>query len=95
MFDKNLDNFLNDRITDFSEIWRDIWKNDVTKWKNLDNLDWISLWVASPERIRSLSHGRVLISETINYRTQRPERWGLFCEQIFWPRKNYECESVE
>ncbi len=91
MFDKSLDNFLNDKITDFSEIAKDIWKKDITKGKNLDNLAWISLWIASPERIRSLSHGKVLISETINYRTQRPERWGLFCEQIFGPRKNYEC----
>ena len=91
MFDKSLDNFLNDKITDFSEIARDIGKKDITKWKNLDNLAWISLGISSPERIRSLSHGKVLISETINYRTQRPERWGLFCEQIFWPRKNYEC----
>lgn len=91
MFDKSLDNFLNDKITDFSEIAKDIGKKDITKWKNLDNLAWISLWIASPERIRSLSHGKVLISETINYRTQRPERWGLFCEQIFGPRKNYEC----
>ena len=91
MFDKSLDNFLNDKITDFSEIAKDIGKKDITKWKNLDNLAWISLGISSPERIRSLSHGKVLISETINYRTQRPERWGLFCEQIFGPRKNYEC----
>jgi DNA-directed RNA polymerase subunit beta' len=90
-FDKSLDNFLNDKITDFSEIAKDIGKKDITKWKNLDNLAGISLWISSPERIRSLSHGKVLISETINYRTQRPERWGLFCEQIFGPRKNYEC----
>ncbi len=89
--EKSLDNFLNDRITDFSEIAKDIGKKDITKWKNLDNLTWISLGISSPERIRSLSHGKVLISETINYRTQRPERWGLFCEQIFGPRKNYEC----
>lgn len=91
MFDKSLDNFLNDKITDFSEIAKDIGKKDITKWKNLDNLAWISLGISSPERIRALSHGKVLISETINYRTQRPERWGLFCEQIFGPRKNYEC----
>ena len=91
MFDKNLDNFLNDKITDFSEIGRDIWKKDITKGKNLDNLAGIGLGLSSPERIRDLSHGKVLISETINYRTQRPERWGLFCEQIFGPRKNYEC----
>ena len=91
MFDKTLDNFLNDKITDFSEIWKDIGKKDITKWKNLDNLVWISLWLFSPEKIKWLSYGKVLISETINYRTQKPERWWLFCEQIFWPRKNYEC----
>ncbi len=91
MFDKSLDNFLNDKITDFSEIGKNIGKKDITEGKNLDNLAWISLGVSSPERIRSLSHGKVLISETINYRTQRPERGGLFCEQIFGPRKNYEC----
>ena len=90
-FDPQLNDFLNDKVTDFAEIWKDIGKKDITKWKNLDNLAWISLWISSPERIRSLSHGKVLISETINYRTQRPERWGLFCEQIFGPRKNYEC----
>jgi DNA-directed RNA polymerase subunit beta' len=90
-FEKSLDNFLNDKITDFTEIAKDIGKKDITKWKNLDNLAWISLGISSPERIRSLSHGKVLISETINYRTQRPERGGLFCEQIFGPRKNYEC----
>lgn len=91
MFDKSLDNFLNDKITDFSEIGKNIGKKDITEWKNLDNLAGIALGVSSPERIRSLSHGKVLISETINYRTQRPERGGLFCEQIFGPRKNYEC----
>ncbi|MEA3387559.1 MAG: hypothetical protein U9Q66_04215, partial [Patescibacteria group bacterium] len=51
----------------------------------------MSLQLSSPEKIRALSHGKVLISETINYRTQRPERGGLFCEQIFGPNKNYEC----
>ena len=91
MFDKALDNFLNDKITDFSEIVKNVWKNDITKGKTLDNLAWIALWVTSPEKIRELSHGRVLISETINYRTQKPERGWLFCEQIFGPRKNYEC----
>lgn len=91
MYDKSFDNFLNDKITDFSEIAKDIWKMDITKWKNLDNLAWISLWISSSEKIKSLSHWKILISETINYRTQRPERWWLFCEQIFWPRKNYEC----
>ena len=91
MFDKQFDNFLNDKITDFSEIGKGVGKQDVTKGKNLDNLAGIAVGLTSPEKIRALSHGKVLISETINYRTQRPERGGLFCEQIFGPRKNYEC----
>ena len=91
MFDKQFDNFLNDKITDFSEIGKGVGKQDVTKGKNLDNLAGIAVGLTSPEKIRGLSHGKVLISETINYRTQRPERGGLFCEQIFGPRKNYEC----
>ena len=91
MFDKQFDNFLNDKITDFSEIGKWVGKKDITSGKNLDNLSWVKLWLSSPDQIRSLSHGKVLISETINYRTQRPERGWLFCEQIFGPRKNYEC----
>lgn len=91
MFDKNLDNFLNDKITDFSEISKNIGKKDVTKWKTLDNLAGISISISTPNEIRDLSYGKVLISETINYRTQRPERGWLFCEQIFGPKKNYEC----
>ena len=93
MFDKQFDNFLNDKLTpsDFSEIWKNAWKQDITKWKTLDNLAWISIWISSSKKIKELSYGKILISETINYRTQRPERWWLFCEQIFGPRKNYEC----
>ncbi|MCH8519016.1 DNA-directed RNA polymerase subunit beta' [Candidatus Gracilibacteria bacterium] len=91
MFDKQFDNFLNDKITDFSEIEKGVGKKDITTGKNLDNLAGVKLGLSSPEQLRSLSHGKVLISETINYRTQRPERGGLFCEQIFGPRKNYEC----
>ncbi len=47
--------------------------------------------VASPERIRSWSHGEVKKPETINYRTLKPEKDGLFCEKIFGPTKDYEC----
>jgi DNA-directed RNA polymerase subunit beta' len=89
--DKNFENFLNDKITDYSQIGKYAGKTDITQWKNLDNLAWISVWIASKEQVRALSYGEVLISETINYRTQRPERGWLFCEQIFGPRKNYEC----
>ncbi|MFA5917004.1 MAG: DNA-directed RNA polymerase subunit beta' [Candidatus Gracilibacteria bacterium] len=90
MFEKN-ENFMSDKITDFTEISKNIGRRDITKGKNLDNLAGIGLGILSPEKIRSLSYGKVIISETINYRTQRPERGGLFCEQIFGPRKNYEC----
>lgn len=51
----------------------------------------IGLKLASPEVIRSWSYGEVKKAETINYRTQKPERDGLFCERIFGPVKDYEC----
>ena len=51
----------------------------------------IKIGVASPEKIRSLSKGEVTKPETINYRTQKPERDGLFCERIFGPMKDWEC----
>ncbi len=88
---KDLENFLNDKITDYSQIDKHAGKQDITVGKNLDNLSAISIGMASHEDVRNLSYGEVLISETINYRTQRPERGGLFCEQIFGPRKNFEC----
>ncbi len=56
-----------------------------------EDFDAISLAVASPENILSWSHGEVTKPETINYRTQKPERDGLFCERIFGPTKNWEC----
>ena len=51
----------------------------------------VSLKLASPERIKEWSHGEVTRPETINYRTQRSERSGLFDERIFGPEKDYEC----
>ena len=51
----------------------------------------IALSIASPEKILAWSHGEVLKPETINYRTQKPERDGLFCERIFGPTKNWQC----
>ncbi len=51
----------------------------------------ISIGLASPESILEASHGEVLKPETINYRTHKPERDGLFCERIFGPVKDYEC----
>ncbi|MEK7085786.1 MAG: DNA-directed RNA polymerase subunit beta', partial [Patescibacteria group bacterium] len=56
-----------------------------------DHFNAISLSVASPEEILAWSHGEVKKPETINYRTQKPERDGLFCEKIFGPTKNWEC----
>ncbi len=51
----------------------------------------ISIGLASPDQIMDLSSGEVLKPETINYRTYKPERDGLFCERIFGPTKDYEC----
>ena len=51
----------------------------------------IKIGLASPEQIREWSHGIVERPETINYRTQKPERDGLFCEKIFGPTKDWEC----
>ncbi|MBE6854162.1 MAG: DNA-directed RNA polymerase subunit beta' [Ruminococcus sp.] len=51
----------------------------------------IKIGLASPEQIRSWSYGSVERPETINYRTQKPERDGLFCERIFGPSKDWEC----
>ena len=55
------------------------------------NFTKISISLASPEEILERSHGEVLKPETINYRTYKPERDGLFCERIFGPVKDYEC----
>ncbi len=55
------------------------------------NFDAIKISLASPEQIRSWSHGEVKKPETINYRTLKPERDGLFCEKIFGPTKDWEC----
>ena len=53
--------------------------------------DAIKIGLASPEKIRSWSHGEVKKPETINYRTLKPEKDGLFCERIFGPQKDWEC----
>ena len=57
----------------------------------LNNFDSIRVGIASPEMIRSWSRGEVTKPETINYRTQKPEKDGLFCERIFGPKKDWEC----
>ena len=59
--------------------------------KTKTNFNKISIGLASPEEILESSYGEVLKPETINYRTYKPERDGLFCEHIFGPCKDYEC----
>lgn len=59
--------------------------------KKASDFDAIALSIASPDQILSWSRGEVTKPETINYRTQKPERDGLFCEKIFGPTKNWEC----
>lgn len=58
---------------------------------DVNNFDRIKISLASPEQIRSWSSGEVKKPETINYRTLRPEKEGLFCEKIFGPVKDWEC----
>jgi DNA-directed RNA polymerase subunit beta' len=57
----------------------------------LNNFDALQIGLASPEQIREWSRGEVKKPETINYRTLKPERDGLFCERIFGPTKDWEC----
>lgn len=58
---------------------------------SIDYFDYIRIGIASPERIYKWSFGEVTKPETINYRTLKPERDGLFCERIFGPSKDWEC----
>ncbi len=58
---------------------------------DVNNFDSIRIGLASAEKIRSWSHGEVKKPETINYRTLKPEKDGLFCEKIFGPSKDWEC----
>ena len=71
-------------------------KETATKSKTSSGMEFnafesIKIGLASPEKIRSWSHGEVKKPETINYRTLKPERDGLFCERIFGPMKDWEC----
>ena len=62
------------------------------KYQNpVDDFDAIRIGLASPDMVRSWSFGEVKKPETINYRTFKPERDGLFCAKIFGPIKDYEC----
>ncbi|MEM1133388.1 MAG: DNA-directed RNA polymerase subunit beta' [Pseudomonadota bacterium] len=69
--------------------------NDLTKFNNPtqkpETFDQIQIGLTSPEKIRSWSYGEIKKPETINYRTFKPERDGLFCARIFGPVKDYEC----
>jgi len=58
---------------------------------DVNNFDSMRIGLASPEQIRKWSHGEVKKPETINYRTLKPEREGLFCEKIFGPQRDWEC----
>ena len=66
---------------------RDMFRQSMTD----EHFDAIKIGIASPEKIRSWSFGEVKKPETINYRTFKPERDGLFCAKIFGPTKDYEC----
>ena len=59
--------------------------------QGVQRFDKIQISIAAPERIRSWSFGEIKKPETINYRTFKPERDGLFCARIFGPTKDYEC----
>jgi DNA-directed RNA polymerase subunit beta' len=62
-----------------------------TAYDRVNDYGAIKIGLASPHDIRSWSFGEVKKPETINYRTYRPERDGLFCERIFGPEKDWEC----
>ncbi len=70
---------MNELITNFGQV------------PNPQSFDDIRISIASPEKIRSWSFGEVMRPETINYRTFKPEKEGLFCAKIFGPTKDYEC----
>ncbi|MXX94626.1 MAG: DNA-directed RNA polymerase subunit beta', partial [Gammaproteobacteria bacterium] len=61
------------------------------KTQSVDDFDFVTIGLASPELIQKWSYGEVKKPETINYRTLKPERDGLFCAKIFGPMKDYEC----
>jgi DNA-directed RNA polymerase subunit beta' len=70
-------------------LFADLFKQNLTSAEQ--EFDVITVGLASPEKIRSWSYGEVKKPETINYRTFKPERDGLFCAKIFGPVKDYEC----
>jgi DNA-directed RNA polymerase subunit beta' len=68
-----------------------LYKFMANQLRNIKDIDYISISLASPEDILSWSYGEVIKPETLNYRTQRPEKEGLFSEKIFGPTRDYEC----
>ncbi|MEI6971092.1 MAG: DNA-directed RNA polymerase subunit beta' [bacterium] len=66
-------------------------REDGLTGRKAEAFDSVSVSLASPEMIRSWSHGEIKNPETINYRTFKPERGGLFCERIFGPTRDWEC----
>jgi DNA-directed RNA polymerase subunit beta' len=66
-------------------------KREVGPLLDVNNFEFMKIGLASPDKIRSWSFGEVKKPETINYRTLKPEKDGLFCERIFGPQKDWEC----
>src|SRR5690625_1506433 len=66
-------------------------KQEVAPLLDVNNFEFMKIGLASSEKIRSWSYGEVKKPETINYRTLKPEKDGLFCERIFGPQKDWEC----
>src|SRR5450755_3404970 len=64
---------------------------DTSTYERINDFGAVRISLASPHDIRSWSFGEVKKPETINYRTYRPEKDGLFCERIFGPEKDWEC----
>lgn len=63
----------------------------VKRDRKIEDYDKVRIRIASPDSIREWSHGEVVKPDTLNYRTLKPEKGGLFCERIFGPEKDYEC----
>ncbi len=64
---------------------------EIKRDKRIENYDKVKIKIASPDTIREWSYGEVIKPDTLNYRTLKPEKGGLFCERIFGPEKDYEC----
>ena len=64
---------------------------EIKRDKRIENYDKVKIKIASPDIIREWSYGEVIKPDTLNYRTLKPEKGGLFCERIFGPEKDYEC----